>query len=112
MALQETLIAAPIPLKLDQDGVLRVGGTRVTLDTVVHAYERGETPEEIAINFDTLKLPDIYAVIGYYLRHKDVVGLYLMEREKRAEEVRRQATPLLPSRDLRDRLLARSKTAT
>jgi uncharacterized protein (DUF433 family) len=104
MALQETLIAEPPPLKLDQDGVLRVGGTRVPLDTVIHAHERGETPEEIVENFDTLKLPDVYLVIGYYLHHRAEIRVYLDEREKEAERMRLRAKPLLPSRDLRERL--------
>ena len=35
------------PLALDADGVARVGGTRVTLDTVIGAYKRGVTAEMI-----------------------------------------------------------------
>jgi uncharacterized protein (DUF433 family) len=36
------------PLNADQDGVVRIGKTRVTLDTVIHAFKHGATPEEIA----------------------------------------------------------------
>ena len=67
MGLTETLIAEPPPLHEDQDGVVRVGGTRVTLDTVVEAYEEGATPEEIVLQYSSLKLSDVYATIGYYL---------------------------------------------
>ena len=38
----------PVPLSLDGDGVARIGGTRVTLETVVDAFNRGATAEEIA----------------------------------------------------------------
>ena len=39
------LQAEPIPLTEDDDGVIRVGGSRVTLDTVIHAYRKGFTPD-------------------------------------------------------------------
>lgn len=58
-----------VPLAKSDDGVIRVGGTRVTLETVVTAFDAGSTPEEIAQDYATLKLDDIYAVITYYLRH-------------------------------------------
>jgi len=58
-----------IPLSKDANGVYRIGGTRVTLDLVVRAFNRGATPEEIAQDFPSLRLPDIYQVIGYYLKH-------------------------------------------
>jgi uncharacterized protein (DUF433 family) len=42
---------------------LRVGNTRVSLDSVVYAYNRGETPEEIQYNFDALSHDEIHASI-------------------------------------------------
>ena len=47
----ETLAAKPPPLKVDKDGVVRVGGTRVTLDTVVGAFKNGCAPEEILLKY-------------------------------------------------------------
>ena len=38
----------PVPLKLDSDGTIRVGGTRVPVDTVILAFHDGATAEEIA----------------------------------------------------------------
>ena len=61
----------PVPLSLDQDGVARVTGTRVTLDTVVHAFNEGATAEEIAQRYPTVKLPDVYSVLGYYLHRQN-----------------------------------------
>ena len=40
-----------IPLSKDAHGVYRVGGSRVTLDLVVRAFNRGATPEEITPGF-------------------------------------------------------------
>ena len=53
----------------DANGVYRVAGTRVTLDLLVRAFNRGATAEEIAQDFPSLQLPDVYQVIGYYLKH-------------------------------------------
>ena len=63
----------PLPLKLDKTGVVRVGGTRVTLDTVVRAFVRGATAEEIAQQYPSLILSDIYATISYYLQNQEEV---------------------------------------
>ena len=66
----------PVPLRATEDGVVRVGGTRVTLDTVATAFEEGATAEEIVQQYPTLRLADTYAVIGYYLRHRSEVEAY------------------------------------
>lgn len=44
----------PIPLRSDADGVIRVAGTRVTLDTVAYAFKHGATAEEIVQQYPTL----------------------------------------------------------
>jgi hypothetical protein len=44
MALVETLSAKPPPLRTDTDGVVRVGETRVTLDTVIGTFNNGCDP--------------------------------------------------------------------
>ncbi len=69
----------PPPLTLDEDGIARVGGSRVTLKTVVEAFvHRACTPEQIAEDF-RLSPGDVYSVIGYCLRRKDEVNAYLEE---------------------------------
>ena len=98
----------PVPLKADQDGVLRVRGTRVTLDIVIGTYQEGATPEEIVRRFDALRLEDVYSVIGYYLRHREELDAYLTDREKRAEEVIAEVERRLPYSEFKARLLARS----
>src|SRR5438876_1324495 len=52
------------PLRVDAQQVIRVGKTRVTLDTIVAAFHRGDTPEEIARNYDALSLGEVYQAIG------------------------------------------------
>ncbi len=101
------LTVDPIPLMSDANGVVRIQGTRVTLDTVVTAFLEGATAEEILAQYPSLQLSDIYTVIGYYLGHKTEVDAYLLERQCRASEVRQEAEKRFNPVGIRDRLLAR-----
>src|SRR5215216_3041186 len=96
-----------MPLKQESDGVIRVGGTRVPLDTIVAIFEQGATAEEIVQRFPTLDLADVYFAIGYYLRHRTEVDHYLHERQNRSDQVRAQNTARFNQHGLRERLLAR-----
>ena len=97
----------PIPLETDADGVIRVAGTRVPLETVIEVFNTGATPEEIAQDFPVLRLDDIYAVITYYLRHRDEVETYLEQRRAVADEVRHTVETRFSQNGLRERLLSR-----
>jgi uncharacterized protein (DUF433 family) len=97
----------PVPLATDAHGVVRVAGTRVTLDTVIAAFKAGATAEEIAIQFPSLNLAAIYAVLSFYLSHKDSVDVYLQERQQQAEQVRREIEGRFDTAGIRERLLAR-----
>jgi uncharacterized protein (DUF433 family) len=103
----EPAAAEPVPLATDADGVIRVGGTRVTLETVIDVYNTGATPEEIVQDFPVLHLDDVYAVITYYLRHRQEVDSYMNRRRALAEEIRREVEARFPQTGLRERLLAR-----
>ena len=63
---------------------MRIGQSRINLDLVIEQYENGETPEELVRSYDTLVLADVYAVISYYLRHRDEVQAYLKGRKEEA----------------------------
>ena len=99
--------AQPVPLKTDVDGVVRVGGTRVTLDTVVAAFNEGAAAEEIVYQYPSLDLADVYAVIGYYLQQRPDVEAYLRQRQRQADEIRALNEARFDPRGVRDRLLAR-----
>jgi uncharacterized protein (DUF433 family) len=95
------------PIETDTHGVVRVAKTRVTLDTVVTAFLEGCTPEEIREQYPSLQLSDIYLVIGYYLRHRDEVYTYLVERQRQADAIQQEAEQRFNPVGIRDRLLAR-----
>jgi uncharacterized protein (DUF433 family) len=99
--------AEPVPLKADDNGVLRVGETRVLLDTVVDAFSAGSTPEEIVLAYDTLRLDDVYLVVGYYLRHRVELDAYLAGRRREADANQAEAEARFPWSEFRARLAAR-----
>jgi uncharacterized protein (DUF433 family) len=99
--------ADPIPLVRDADGVVRVGCTRVTLDTVVTAFREGMTAEGIVEQYPSLPLAAVYTVLGYFLRHQEEVDAYLRGRQRFADDVRRGNEGRFDPVGVRDRLLAR-----
>jgi hypothetical protein len=59
-AMSFAITAEPVPLEKNADGVIRIGGTRVTLDTIVAVFEVGATPEEIVQRYPSLDMADVY----------------------------------------------------
>jgi uncharacterized protein (DUF433 family) len=97
----------PVPLSQDQAGVLRVTGTRVSIDSVIYAFQEGSTPEEIVQQYPTLDLKDVYAVISYYLQNRDEVETYLAQRHVERQELKREIESRFDPNGIRERLLAR-----
>jgi uncharacterized protein (DUF433 family) len=100
------IIAEPAPLQANEDGVILVGETRVTLDTVVAIFNQGATAEEIVYRYPSLNLADVYAAIAFYLKHQAKVEAYLQQRRQRSQEVREMNQARFDPQGLRDRLLA------
>jgi len=100
-------VTEKIPIGTDKDGVIRVGNTRVTLQTLVTAFNGGSTAEEIVYQFPVLNLADVYAVITYYLRNRDTVEKNLNNRILLAEQVKLRNQGNKNMNDIRKRLLAR-----
>jgi uncharacterized protein (DUF433 family) len=101
------LAPKPAPIRTDADGVARVAGTRVRLDTVIAAFNAGCAAEEIVLKYPSLDLGDVYSVIAYYLWHRGEVDAYLEQRRQAADDARRELEARFPRQGLRERLLAR-----
>jgi uncharacterized protein (DUF433 family) len=99
----------PLPVQEDEDGVLRVAGSRVPVDVLVYDYRNGAIAEEIALNYPTLRLADIHAVLSYYLRYQDEVDAYIAKQERLSEEKRQEVLRRSPQADLREHLRSRLK---
>lgn len=100
-----------VPLMLTDDGTIRITGSRVSLDSIIHHYHLGATAEQIACKFQGLWLADIYAAIAYYLSHRAAVEEYLREQEAKGDALQQQleSDPSYQATmtDLRERLLTR-----
>jgi len=86
-----------------REGNYYVAGTRNSLDSIVHAFRRGESPETICQNFELLRLEEVYGAIAYYLANRADIDAYLVRQGAKWVEGRRNAGPL-PA-DLRERLM-------
>ena len=106
-----SIVTKPVPLHLDARGVLRVGGTRVSLDSVIAVFRDGATPEEIVQQYDALSLADVYAVISYYLENQSNIDSYLAARRSQREQLRQEVETHHTPHGIRQRLLARRKQA-
>ncbi len=102
-----TIVTERPPLTPDEDGVIRIGTTRVLLDTVVAAFNEGATAEEIAQQYPALTLAEVYATVAYYLNHKTEVDAYLRAGEQLAQQVQAENEARFNPVGVRNRLLAR-----
>ncbi len=73
------------------DGVSRLAGTRVSLDSIVYAFWRGQTAESIAQSFPVLTLEQVYGALTFYLATKSEVDAYLEEAEAEVGALRQAA---------------------
>lgn len=101
----------PVPLFRDQAGRLMVPGTRISLDILVAAFKRGESPEAIHDDYETVPLADVYAIFSYYLRHRAEIETYLVEQLRQGTETQARIEEMYPPPEgLRAKLLARLDT--
>jgi uncharacterized protein (DUF433 family) len=97
----------PIPIRFDDDGVARVGQSRVPLQTVIWAFSQGADPEEIVHQFPALNLADVYMTIGYYLQHREEIDQHLQQQRAKTEAIRQETLKRFPQDGLRAKLMAR-----
>jgi uncharacterized protein (DUF433 family) len=92
------------PLCEDQDGTIRLTGSRIPLDTVVYEFNQGATAEQIQDSYPSLSLRSIYGAISFYLEHQAAVDNYLRRREQEAAELRSKIESRPEIAALRERL--------
>jgi uncharacterized protein (DUF433 family) len=73
------------------EGAWRIADSRVSLDSVVHAYLEGQSPEAIALDFPALSLEQIHGSLAFYLRHRTEIHQYLMNQDARWERLRQES---------------------
>lgn len=99
-----------VPITINADEVALVGGTRVRLETIIAAFRRGESPEQIVDSFDVLTLGDVYLVIAYFLNNQEEVLSYLEKQKLSADETHKMIEAAQPDMfSLRNRLIAKKQ---
>lgn len=71
--------------------------TRVSLDSVVYGFLRGESPEGIVESFPALTLEQVYGALSYYLAHRETVDEYLTEGKEEFVRLREESRHKNPS---------------
>ncbi|MFZ0789274.1 MAG: DUF433 domain-containing protein [Chromatiaceae bacterium] len=107
--MQLALKPDPPPLREDAYGVLRVCDTCVTLGSLVDLYDQGASAEEIALSFEALDLSQVYAALGYYLIHRQMLDEHLRAEREAGAAGRDTAERRCPRTALRSRLAARRR---
>jgi uncharacterized protein (DUF433 family) len=75
----------------ERDGGYYIAGTRISLDSIVHAFQAGESPEGILRSFPLAgPLVRIYGAITFYLENQEKVEAYLKDQERRWDALRRE----------------------
>jgi len=95
------------PLMQEANGTVRISGSRVTLDTIIGAFQKGATAEQIQDSFPSLSLAQIYGAIAYYLNHEADVETYLRERRAEAESIKHEIESQQDTAGFRARIRAR-----
>jgi uncharacterized protein (DUF433 family) len=78
-------------VSVDEHGVRRVAGTRISLDSVVIGFQNGESAEEIQRNFPALNLEQVYGTIAHYLAHREEIDTYLSQQHEHWDRSRTAA---------------------
>jgi uncharacterized protein (DUF433 family) len=78
-------------VETDEQGARRIGRTRVSLDSVVIAYQQGHSPETIRQQYPSLTVEEVYGAITYYLANREDVERYLQQQQRLWSELRQRA---------------------
>jgi uncharacterized protein (DUF433 family) len=84
-----------------RDGGFYIKGTRVPLDSIVHEFRNGASPESIRQTFPILALEQVYGAITFYLGHQEQVDTSIRDAERAWSDF--EAAHPLPEA-MRDRL--------
>jgi hypothetical protein len=103
-------LVVTVPLREDPPGVFRVGQSRVLLELVLRAFQRGESAEGIVRSYPTLQLGDVYTVIGRYLSNPAPFDDYLRHCDEQAASVRRKIEAAQGPGIGKEELMARARS--
>lgn len=100
-----------LPFRQIPDGTIRIGDTRVSLETIIDSYLSGQRPEEIHSGFPFIDLADIHAIIAFYLKNRETVDRYLAEQEADSQRILRELAGIRANAEKREPLNVQQEPA-
>jgi uncharacterized protein (DUF433 family) len=75
-----------------RNGGYYVAGTRISLDSVVYGFLRGETPEYIGDSYPgCMTLEQISGAIDFYAKNKAMVDEYLKQQKREFDRMAKES---------------------
>ena len=78
-----------VPLVQLENGAVRVRNSRVTLETIIHRMQVGNTIKRIHEGFPTVSVSQIKDILAWYFDNKAEADEYLRQVEEEGERLRR-----------------------
>ncbi len=88
----------------EREGGLYVAGGRVSLASIILAFQEGASPETIRQSYPSLNLAQVYGAIAFYLNHPAESQAYLDTLQEMWNELEQAAS--VPSAEMQERLYA------
>ena len=67
------------------EGLYRVGGTRVSLDSLIYLFREGMSAESMVESYPALTLEAVHGALAFYLANQKEIDDYLAEGEHIAQ---------------------------
>jgi uncharacterized protein (DUF433 family) len=80
-----------------RDGGYFISGTRVSLDSIIYSFLRGESPDSIADSFPALTLEEIFGALSFYLAEREAIDKYLSDGKQEFDRLREQSRRANPA---------------
>lgn len=74
-----------------REGGYYIADSRVSLESIVYAFLRGDSAEAIAESFHGLTLEQVYGALAFYLAQRDEIDAYLDAGRAEFERLRSEA---------------------
>jgi len=94
-----------VPLVQLETGGVRVRNSRVTLETIVHRMQMGDTAEDIHDGFPTVSVTQIKEILAWYYDNKADADEYLHQVEEEGERLLHSIESQPGYKEHRERLL-------
>jgi uncharacterized protein (DUF433 family) len=73
------------------EGAYRVGGGRVSLDSLVYLYREGMSAESMVESDPFLTLEQVHGALAFYLANQKEIDAYLADGQRAAESQQKQS---------------------